>query len=58
MDFPDTPEAVALALLDRILERDAPQRGSNKPDERRILDLYSQCLAAVTRPAGERLVFH
>ncbi|HTV90135.1 MAG TPA: hypothetical protein VME41_14065 [Stellaceae bacterium] len=57
MDFPDTPEAVALALLDRILERDAP-RGSNKTDERRILDLYSQCLAAVTRPAGEQPVFH
>ncbi len=46
MDCPETPEAVALALLDRILEREEPQPGANRPREQRLLDLYARCLAA------------
>jgi hypothetical protein len=47
MDFPETPEAVALALLDRVLDRSEPERGTNKPRWQEILALYAECLAAV-----------
>ncbi|HVC52772.1 MAG TPA: hypothetical protein VND87_12180 [Stellaceae bacterium] len=51
-DYPDSPEAVALGLLDRVLERGEPQQRSNRPTERRIIDLYVQCLAAVKHEPG------
>jgi hypothetical protein len=60
MDFPDTPEAVALALLDRILEREPEDRHSNKSAEQRVLGLYAQCLATVMtdRSAGSGVTMH
>jgi hypothetical protein len=45
MDHPDCPEAVALVLLEKILEQD-DQTKSNLPPAARLLDLYAECLAA------------
>ena len=57
-DFPDSPEAVALALLDRVLERGEPQQRSNRPTERRIIELYVQCFAAVRGEPGAAATMH
>jgi hypothetical protein len=48
MNHPDSPEAVVLALLDRILDRDDAKRGDNRPTGAALLDLYAECLAATT----------
>jgi hypothetical protein len=53
MDHPDSPEAVALVLLEKILERD-DQTKSNLPAAARMLDLYAVCLRAAT---GDRVAF-
>jgi hypothetical protein len=65
MDFPDSPEAVALALLDRILERDKDAqakvtRGDNRTKTAALLDLYADCLAAATgrRDAAATATYH
>lgn len=42
--FPDSPEAVALALLFVILDRDP---GSNITPRAHVLALYAECLAMV-----------
>ena len=39
-DYPQTPEAVALALLERIILKDLGM------DRSATLDLYAECLAA------------
>ena len=46
--FPDSPEAVALALMDRILEHDesARSRRHNQTTADAMLELFSQCLEA------------
>lgn len=44
--WPDAPEAVALALMEKILERDDQTR-RNEPPAARILALYAECLAVV-----------
>jgi hypothetical protein len=55
-DCPDSPEAVALVLLEKILEREAPQR--NDTSAAQIIELYAQCLAAVHGKSHESRVFH
>jgi hypothetical protein len=47
MDFPDSPEAVALALLRLLLERDAAKPSNAGA----LLDLFAECLRAAR---GER----
>lgn len=44
--FPDSPEAVAYALLLLILERQG-DASHNQPPQAWILDLFVECLAAV-----------
>lgn len=54
-DFPQTPEAVALALLRHIAEAEGKASGASpsfggyggKADKQWILDTYRECLAAV-----------
>lgn len=55
MQFPETPESVALVLLAFILTAMAPTAANTQPSAR-ILDLYAECLAAVSgeRPAAAR----
>ena len=48
MNYPDSPEAVALELLKEILERDNQDK-QNEPLAARMIELYAQCLAAVTQ---------
>jgi len=58
MTYPDSPEAVALELLKEILGRD-DQSKQNEPIAARMIELYSQCLAAVSqRPRETRALFH
>jgi hypothetical protein len=53
-DFPDAPEAVALALMRDIeaAEKREDQR-RNRPVRADLLDLYAECLSAV---CGKRTV--
>jgi hypothetical protein len=44
--YPDSPEAVALSLLEKILEREDQSR-SNEPPAAHTLNRYAQCLQAV-----------
>jgi hypothetical protein len=50
MDYPDTPEAVALELWIRIREAEAKnqpaERGRNVPVRADLLALYAECLSA------------
>jgi hypothetical protein len=60
-NFPDTPEAVALALMQMIDEtdkKDASRRRSNTSERERLLSLYKDCLWAVTGLEREELVLH
>lgn len=43
---PESPEAVAFALLTLIIEKEA-RMTSNRPESAHLLDLYVLCLAAV-----------
>ena len=58
-DFPETPEAVALALLRLILESGGAETGNILPSKE-ILDLYRDCLAAAfgLTVAEMRRIFH
>jgi len=49
MDYPDSPDAVALALFDRICnaEEKEDRRGRNVPTRHDMLALYAECLKAV-----------
>jgi hypothetical protein len=51
MDYPDSLEAVALSLLEKILERD-DQPKTNEPPAARLISLYAQCLEVVR---GDRM---
>lgn len=56
-NYPDAPEAVALALLEKILERDESK--SNVPAAERLIALYVRCLAAVSNtPSETPTLFH
>ena len=56
-NYPDTPEAVALSLLEKILERGEPK--SKEPAAARMIALYAQCLAAVQGKSPETpTLFH
>jgi hypothetical protein len=58
MNYPDSPEAVALELLREILERDNQDK-QNEPLAARMIELYAQCLAAVTQKSRETpALFH
>ena len=57
MTYPDSPEAVALELLKEILGRD-DQSKQNKPIAERMIELYAQCLTAVTGTLHETPLFH
>lgn len=46
-NWPDSPEAVAPSLLEKILERD-DQTNRNEPPATRLIALYAECLAVVT----------
>jgi hypothetical protein len=62
-DFPDSPEAVALALLREILDREngenpeRPERRNRRAREE-VLDLYAECLMAARgdRSRGARVL--
>lgn len=45
--YPDSPEGVALALMDKILADEGFR--SNQPPAARLLWLYQQCLETVCR---------
>lgn len=46
--YPDSPEAVALALFREIHEAERKDgRRLNEPPTQRMLDLFAQCLDAV-----------
>lgn len=49
MDYPDSCEAVALRLFERISEAEEKEnrRGRNAPARQDLLELYVKCLAAV-----------
>jgi hypothetical protein len=49
----DTPESIALILLEKILEREDPLQKRNEPPAARLLDLYAECLMATN---GDRLI--
>jgi hypothetical protein len=57
MNYPDSPQAVALELLREILGRD-DQSKQNEPIAARMIELYAQCLAAVTQKSRETPLFH
>lgn len=44
-DTPQTPEAVAFALMEKILGSEFPT--SPSPDRAKILSTYRECIAAV-----------
>jgi len=54
---PDSPEAVALRLLEMVLERE--EGGERRRNDRRraenLLDLYAECLVATN---GNRQIAH
>jgi len=56
--YPDSPEAVALSLLEKILEREGDSAQRNEPPAARMIELYAQCLAAVNGKSHERTVLH
>jgi hypothetical protein len=55
VDYPETPEAIALILLCLILAELRPGCLPNGPPSARILDIYAECLRAVL---GDRDVSH
>jgi len=58
MNYPDSPEAVALELLREILGRD-DQSKQNEPIAARMIELYAQCLAAARgSPRETPTLFH
>lgn len=44
-NWPECPESVALALMEKILEREDQTTRRNEPAAARILALYAECLA-------------
>jgi hypothetical protein len=53
----NSPEAVALSLLEKIREREEPTQ-RNEPPAARMIELYVQCLAAVTGKHQPPMVLH
>ena len=50
MDYPESIEAVALKLFERISEaEEKEERRRNLPVRRDLLDLYAACLSTVMR---------
>lgn len=55
MDYPETPEGIALILLCLILGQIRPDETANLPPGMRVLDIYAECLRAAK---GDRDVSH
>jgi hypothetical protein len=55
--YPNSPEGVALALFNQILDADSSltSRASNQPVAAYMLDLFAECVAAAH---GERKTTH
>jgi hypothetical protein len=51
VEFPDSPESVALALLGVILQIDR-ERQANQPTTQFVLDTFAECLRAVRGDRG------
>jgi hypothetical protein len=52
-NWPDSPEGVALALMDRILEQEENERRNTRRSRADMLALFRECVAAVNSRGGD-----
>ena len=64
MDFPDSPESVALVLMQEIMKREEAAEHHERPDRRNrrtrddMLDLFGECLKAARGERNASLTMH
>lgn len=56
MQYPDSPEGVAFALLMLIVSGISSGEPAKRPEEAQILGLYRRCLAATRDPESIRQI--